>query len=594
MDGGYPFPGAMPRAYSFPQWGLTVKKSYSFLLMVAMYLLIATFLTYPLVCRLSTHLPLGTEPAATVPLFNLWTLLWNANRLATLYQGYWHAPIFFPTPGTFALSEPQPLTGLLFAPVFRATTGPVFAYNVVFLLHLTLNGISAFCLARTTGASLFTSFLAGVLAQTLPFVTNEWGVLQLTAVYPIFFTLAALLRWKHCPTVRNALALAIWFAAVFWTSVYYGLFLVLFSGLYGGLLFVDMIVAIANTGKKPVFREHITTGLFALGIIGLLLSPVMAGQLRYTAGYNRSNGTIRSNSAQPIDYLRLGSRVWGSRLPWLDREGGSGQRLYPGSGLLVLGIAGVIIGFRRDQHRWVFFAVLSIGIAFLLSLGLNWTIGEFQPYQWVREWIPGYRQLRSPFRLGLFVQIFLVSLAAFVLNALVLNKFPLHRAAGRLRRPPFYRALALVMVGLAIVEVLALPARLYAVPPTTFDAAWTEWLRTQPPGAAVTVPFAAGSRASDYEATVLGMLQGLSHRHPLANGYSGFFPERHDDLKSQMQTFPSSASITMLQTIGVRYVIIDREWEGLPSLLPWQPLIEQYRDAHVVIFTIETGSIIPP
>lgn len=552
------------------------------------YCALSLLLTYPLIFQVTTDLPLGTEPAATVPLFNLWTLLWNADRLTTLYQGYWHAPIFFPTPGAFALSEPQPLTGLFFAPLYHATTNAIFAYNFVFLLHLALNGVGAYCLARTTRVSQFASFLTGVLAQALPFVTNEWGVLQLTAVYPIFFTLTAFMKWSRDPTPINALLLTIWFTSVFWTSVYYGLFLVLFIGLYGTLSFTHIIMDIVKTKKKPSFQQQklgfaclknfAVSGLLVLGISALLLFPMIAGQLRYTAEYSRSESTIQSNSAQLIDYLRLGSRVGGTHLPWVAQDGGSGQRLYSGTGVLILGITGAIIGIWRGNRRWVQYALLSIGVAFLLSLGFNWTIGEVQPYQWVREYVPGYRQLRSPFRLALFIQIFLLSLSAFALDALV--------KARRLQGSPLQWSIATLIVGIAIVEVLAFPARLYPVPPTTFEAVWIAWFRSQPPGAAVYVPFVEGSRASNYEATTIAMIQALSHRHPLANGYSGFFPERHDTLKSQMQDFPSSDAITMLQTMGIRYVIVDREWEFLTSLARWDMLQEQYHDSEVVIYTL--------
>jgi hypothetical protein len=159
------------------------------LLIPFIYLLVALLLTYPLIFRITTHLPLGTEPAATVPLFNLWTLMWNADQVGVLYQGYWYAPIFFPTPGTFALSEPQPLTGLLFVPFFSATNNAVLSYNLIFLLHLTLNGLAAYCLVRrleggetrgrislqSSGRKNLTlpAFLAGLFAQTLPFVSNE-------------------------------------------------------------------------------------------------------------------------------------------------------------------------------------------------------------------------------------------------------------------------------------------------------------------------------------------------------------------------------------------------------------------------------------
>ena len=58
---------------------------------------------------------MGSETRATLPLFNLWTLSWNGERIPHLWFGYWDTPIFYPHAGAFGLSDPQPLTELLFA-----------------------------------------------------------------------------------------------------------------------------------------------------------------------------------------------------------------------------------------------------------------------------------------------------------------------------------------------------------------------------------------------------------------------------------------------------------------------------------------------
>lgn len=76
------------------------------ILELAVYFLLALIFTWPLARHIASGIPMGTETVATVPLFNLWTLWWNADRLGALYQGYWDAPIFYPLEGVFAFSEP--------------------------------------------------------------------------------------------------------------------------------------------------------------------------------------------------------------------------------------------------------------------------------------------------------------------------------------------------------------------------------------------------------------------------------------------------------------------------------------------------------
>src|SRR5437879_1446659 len=74
--------------------------------------LAALITTWPLARNLTSAIPLGTEHEATVPIFNLWSLWWTADRAVHGFTGYWDAPIFYPNRGVFTYSEPQPLTGL--------------------------------------------------------------------------------------------------------------------------------------------------------------------------------------------------------------------------------------------------------------------------------------------------------------------------------------------------------------------------------------------------------------------------------------------------------------------------------------------------
>ena len=132
------------------------------------YLLLAVVWTWPLATSLASSIPMGREHGGTIPLFNLWTLRWNADRIAHLYQGYWNAPIFFPIRDAFVLSDPQPFTGAVFA-IFQALTGSsAVAYNLVILATLALNAYAGFFFLGVMGAPFFAAALGGVLAISLP------------------------------------------------------------------------------------------------------------------------------------------------------------------------------------------------------------------------------------------------------------------------------------------------------------------------------------------------------------------------------------------------------------------------------------------
>ena len=119
--------------------------------LLALYVVLAVLVTWPLTAHLGGSLTFGGELARTVPLLNLWTLEWNQHAIGELYAGYWDAPIFHPVQGAFALSEPQPLTGLAFAALGWLSGNPVLAYNLVALAILALNGLAGARLARALG-----------------------------------------------------------------------------------------------------------------------------------------------------------------------------------------------------------------------------------------------------------------------------------------------------------------------------------------------------------------------------------------------------------------------------------------------------------
>ncbi len=142
-----------------------------------LFLALAVWGTWPLGRHFLTAISQGTEGVATVPLFNLWTLWWNADRLAHGLAGYWNAPIFHPAERTFAFSEPQP-PHMAVAPLFWLTGHLGFAVNAYQLLSLTLNGLLGAWVCRlllaptTVDAATSGTDLVGTEASNA--ATNRW------------------------------------------------------------------------------------------------------------------------------------------------------------------------------------------------------------------------------------------------------------------------------------------------------------------------------------------------------------------------------------------------------------------------------------
>ena len=526
------------------------------------YFAIAITLTWPLAAHINTHLPLGTESVATVPLFNLWTLQWNGAQLLSGYQNYWEAPIFFPYAGSFALSEAMPFTGLMFSVLYGLVNNAVAAYNLTLLLGLALNGYAAYLLSRQLSVTQPAAVLTGVLAVSLPFVWRELGVLQLTILWPLFLTFVMLLRFKEQRGLSSALGIGIMMAVTIFTSSQYGLFLSLFLILAGVVFF-----------QRDYFSRKTILNLGAGIVFGaLLIFPIVVQQRHILSDYTRSKSTITNLSAEPIDYLRLDRRSWGEAvMPWLQSEGGSGQRLYPGTGLLVLASLGAMAGWKHGNRKWVMFCLLGAGMAFGLSLGFNLSIRGWEPYELLYSYYPGFMQLRSPFRLGGMVQVFLVGLVGFGIAWLWSWK-------GK-----WGAAISMFIILFSVAEVSALPARLAEYPKERVGAEWVDWLADQPEGAVMHLPISKSTKVAAFEETVIQMLQGLQHGHPLANGYSGFSPRSYQQLKREALLFPNEYSLRILAEAGILYVVVARDEPGAYT----QFLLPIYSDEDVFIFGVE-------
>lgn len=516
-----------------------VSRLLKYILLFASYFLVACVITWPLIVNLNNGLPQGTETSGTVPLFNLWTLRWNADRIFHLYQGYWNAPIFYPTQFTFALSDPQPLTGLIFTLVHVLTGNAVASYNLILLLALTMNGVGARFLLIKVGVVPGPAFLGGLLALGLPYIANELGVLQLTMLFPVFFTFSALLQFRQTPTLRAALLLGGWTGATCLFSSYYAIYLSIFM-IIGVLFFVQ--------------KKHLTIKAFRNLLCCVLLTvaivlPVLPVQLEVTEQYPRSLESIRKTCAEPVDYIRLHRNAWGYKTAsWLRTKGGSKHYLYPGTGLLMLAVFGWVIGRRSPTKRWVHYCATGVLLTFLLSLGLKLSIGGWQPYELLRECWPGFHQLRNSHRFASFMQIFMVGLAGFGLMSI----WRWRGAVGP--------RLATAFVICSLLEVLAVPAKIYQLPESLTEAKWIQTLHELPPGPVAMIPFPKRRRSRLYEPITLGMLQGLEHGKPLINGYSGLFPKGYKKLRERMKAGLSRTNLRHLRKRGTRYIVVDVGW----------------------------------
>lgn len=478
----------------------------------------------------------------TVPLFNLWSLSWVADRVPHGLGGVWDAPIFAPQRGTFAWSEPQLPTGVVFA-MLQPFFGPVAAYALVVLVTITLNGVFMARLARQLGASTGPATLAGFLAQSLPFVAHELGVLQLTMLWPTVGVLAATIAWRAEPRARHAAAAGVFAGLTVLTCGYYGLY----------LLFAAATAPLLLAGPQPPHvRTTARASAIAIGAAIVVAGLPLAAQSSRTADRGWSDATILMNSATWSD--------WGPAGDW-----------WPGWLLAIGGLAGIWIGRRQPCIRWL--AALAVS-AFFASLGSRLSVLGVRPWTIFVDHVPGFDRLRSPFRAAAVAQL-----------ALFACSVPLLTAAwsvliGTVRSRVANAALLVAGGVLVVIPAVIRPTRLAAVEVTQADGVTAFLAATADRDTVAALPFAPTGRTGDFEPTVAAMLDALDHGHPLVNGYSGFFPTDHGRLRRALSGFPDGPSLAALEQRDVRWVLVDERWLSASrrSRLARWPLAIAYED----------------
>lgn len=534
--------------------------------------------TWPLATEIPNRLPMGIEEARTVPFFNLWTIAWNvdclSNGVAPFTADYWNAPIFSPNSGSFAMSEPQPAT-LFLAPVYWLSGSLVTTYNFYFFTSLSLNGWVTWLVLRSRNLSWIAALSGAIAMLLLPIVHWQAGVLQLVPIWAIVWTLhsvgtiteignAATLekvrernlsgKLHFWPALQLALALTI----TFWMCIHHGLLLSLLCTI--ALSFLVVLTRNWNC-LLPL--------IVATGISAIAIGPMgwKHHQINRQYGFERDAELIQQLSAEPSDYLTVyGKSIMstGSPVrPWY---------LSPGWSKWILGLAAIaLIAVGHAQHRkWLLLLAMIVGSAFVLSLGNNLKFGNWNIWQTVTNYVPGFAQVRSVYRFAFFVQIGLVVLAAFSIDAIF-------QRASQLSSWRYGTSIIATCFAAGWLALDPWPPILTKCVPPEAEGEWINLLRDQPPGALLIMPLPSGGVVRDYELTTEWMVGTRSLGKPLVNGYSGFFPQQHLDLAESISEQGLSTTILEeLRSQGVRYIVISPyyiqheqdEWKLLQELTP--------------------------
>jgi hypothetical protein len=512
-------------------------------------------LTYPL----ALHLADAVEDRQDA-LLNVWITAWDGHQLVSDPPHLFDANIFHPYLRTLAYSELLLGNGLLALPITAVTGNPVLGYNMALLFSFVLTGLGTYLLVLGLTRSPGAGMVAGTILAYCSYRMTNLAQAQLLTTQWLPLSLLALVQLMRHPRPRYVLAFVLFFSLQALSSFYYGML----------LAFAVLVLATLTLGVRMavgVWHRPASSGgtrlalylLLAASCCLLVLFPFARPyfQVQRELGFGRSLADSEPFSASLRQYATvLPTSVLYSR--WLTTEeapqagGYPVDALFPGVTALALATVGVAAG--RGRTRWLFLVlltvswVLSLGPRLYLAPGRSTAWNASLPYAWLYPVVPGFKALRAPVRFDALVMLSLAVLAGYGVATLENRvKAPSRR---RFLSPAWLAGCCFLLV---ILESLVWPAaHAEHVPVGDSVPSTYRWLAERPATAILELPmaFSPGGPQLDYQ------YLSTTHWQTTPDGYSGFIPPKHGQIVYEMERFPWERSVSLLQALGVQYVVV--------------------------------------
>lgn len=467
------------------------------------------------------------------PLLNTWALAWVAHQLPLDPAHLFDANIFYPEQHTLAYSETLLAPAIAVAPLLWLGAGPVFAYNLVFVLGFILSGVGAALLVRHLTRDTHAAVLAGVIFAFCPYRFDHMAQMQLQQAQWIPLALWSFHRLLDTHRVRDGLWLGALVACQVLSCVYYGIFLMAYLMVVGGFLLL---------ANLPRARRSVSALASGVALTTMLLVPAGVAYLgaRQTVG-ERTVAEIRTNSASWRNFLATNST--NTLYGWTaDRFGASQRRLFPG--LIAVACALVALWpFPAGSPGSMLRVAYTIGLAFAveLTLGLHGSL-----YPFLYDHLVVFHALRIPALADILVTLSLAVLAGFGLARIGAR---LHGARARVALTAVLCAGVLVESHSGAMQLTTIPAAPPAIYGDLVQDAGAHDVAV--PARIVELPVFREDPTYMYYSTF--------HWQTLLNGYSGFFPASYVSLYKETLLFPNAVALDDLRSRGARYVLVHGE-----------------------------------
>jgi hypothetical protein len=495
---------------------------------------------------------LTSVPVHHDPVFSIWRLAWIAHQLPRHPLDVFNANIFYPEQRTLAYSDAILLPAVIGAPLIWIGVPAVVVYNLLVCGSFVAAGAAMFLLVSLLTRDTLAAWCAGLIFAFAPYRFDHYVHFELLWMFWMPLAFWALHRTFDSGDYRYGALTGLFAGCETLSSVYYGFFLTT-------SLVVVALSTLALSPRLP--RRKVFLSLIAGAVCALILiAPYGVPYLENARILgDRSAAEIADYSAKPINFLaspRM-NLVYG----WTAaRWGGNEKQLFVGVTAVLLALMALA---RPVKPATIAYCVLLL-MAIDAALGFNGLT-----YSLLHRFVPWYRGLRVPARWGAVV-VFAVAVLAGM-GVANLSRLYARRARTRL-------AMGVVISGLLLCEYWTLPSPAERLP--TVASPLYQWLAEQPRSVTLELPVPLTSELPGEEARYL--YTSTFHWQPLVNGYSGHYPQSHMRLLDAMRTFPDLASLSYLQSVKVRLVIVHPQLMGLEKYFDLEVAMRRFPTLHLV------------
>jgi hypothetical protein len=335
--------------------------------------------------------------------------------------------------------------------------------------------------------------------------------------------LLALHRFVETAQARFVFALAACIVAQLYSSMYYGVFFV---------LYVLPVVTILLTIGRPRWRR-LLPGAMAAGVVALACAYPLIHEYSLAQPEKGDRGIeeVTFYSAEPRDYFEAHQRslLYGERITSHHPE----RALFPGA----MAIGGTLAGLAPPFGPATLVYGAALATSWELSLGFH---GQIYPLLY--KWLSPIRGLRVTARFSVLVGMTLALLSGFGARRV------LARFSG-------VRARQAVLVGLTMAIAIDLMPRL------ELERVWGA-----PPPIYASLPKTPGTVLAEFPVrqhlrygteTAPFMYFSIWHWTNMINGYSGFSPKDYGELVDQIERIPDESAVEALRRAGVTHVTMN-------------------------------------